>query len=157
MRAVRFAVWAVASIIFAGCSSHGGGPEPSSSGSPADAEDGALCDGTPADRVHIEIRYADDGTPEAIPAECVVRSGTRVVWRTRTGGAAFELEFQGGSPGLDVYATPEREQRDFHSRNQDGRQKVGISAKDVSHETGLKYDVVANGRRLDPAIIIRPR
>lgn len=156
MRAM-FAIWAAASTALAGCSSCSGGPTPAAGGGLPDTEDGALCDGAPADRVHIEIRYAGDGTPEAHPAECVVRAGTRVVWRTQEGAAAFELEFRGGSPGTDAYAPILREQRDFPSRSEGGRQKVGIAARDVDRETRLKYDVVANGRRLDPAIIIRPR
>ena len=107
--------------------------------------------------MHIEILYAADGMPQAHPAECIVRAGTRVTWRTQTGAAAFELEFEGGSPGTDAFAPRLRDQRAFPSRSEGGRQKVGISARDVDRETRLKYDVVANGHRLDPAIIIRPR
>src|SRR5690606_308615 len=139
-----------------GCASHVGETPPALGGAP-DPVDGVPCDGTPAEQVYVDVSYAGNGMPQVHPAECIVHSGTRVTWRTEAGAAAFELEFRGGSPGVDAFTRSLREQRDFPSRNAHGRQKVAIQARDVGSEVRLKYDVVANGERLDPAIIIRPR
>ncbi|MEL1263887.1 hypothetical protein [Pseudoxanthomonas putridarboris] len=120
--------------------------------------DGALCGTAVEGNVYIEITYAANGMPAVNPQVCRVLSGTEIVWRTPASvTAAFDLDFRDGSPGTARLGASGREQRNFPSSPQGGRQKVKIEARDVALETRLKYDVIANGKRLDPAIIIRPR
>lgn len=111
-------------------------------------EDGLRCDlPRVGERVHIEIRYADDGTPSAVPDECTVAPGTRIAWLGPDGNATpFELTFPGGSPaGRD--APPE-----LRSSEAGDRQKVTLVAGDT--EDRYKYQIAANGVLVDPAIII---
>lgn len=100
-------------------------------------------------RVHIEIRYAGNGTPSAMPAECTVAPGTRIIWRGPEDSAApFVIAFAGASP----------EATGGHGRlasdSVDARQKVVIVA---GGDAGTyKYGIAANGITVDPTIIIRP-
>lgn len=111
-------------------------------------DEGMRCD-VPrvGDRVHIEIRYAADGTPSAVPDECTVAPGTRIAWLGPDRNAApFELTFPGGSPaGRD--APPE-----LRSSEADGRQKAALVAGEATGR--YKYQIAANGVLVDPAIII---
>lgn len=125
--------------------------------------DGVPCvAGVTTDRVYLEVAYAADGTPLPI-AECTVRSGTTVTWRTRNGdGRAFKLGFKTGNPDdgsetTDREITAARGYREFPSAAEGGRQKARIKAKPVQARTYYKYDIQANGKVLDPVIIIDPR
>lgn len=113
----------------------------------ADA-DGALC-GTQAGTgpVYVDISYAVDGTPKASPEDCQVKVGTVITWRDppdRT--TQFNLVFSTASPGgphapLQVAAA-----------SVDNRYKVSITAQGAPGK--YKYGIQANGRMIDPAIII---
>ena len=127
-------------IGLAGCASDGGvgGLE----------DDGLRCDLPPmGGQVHVEIRYADDGTPSAVPEECTVAPGTRVTWRgPEETSTPFLLQFTQASPA------GRGEPRELPSRETADRQRVVIIAGDV--EGRYKYGIEANGITVDPAIII---
>ena len=124
----------------AGCASDGGlwGAE----------DDGLRCGLPPiGDRVHVEIRYADDGTPSAVPEECTVAPGTRITWRgPEETPTPFLLRFTEASPA------GRGEPRELPSRETADRQRVVIIAGEV--EGRYKYGIEANGIMVDPAIII---
>lgn len=129
-------------IGLAGCASNGNG------GRLDLVEDGVRC-GLPAigGRVHIEIRYAGDGTPSAVPEDCTVAPGTRITWRGPAGSATpFVLRFTSASPA------GRGEPRELSSGETVDRQKVVIVAGDI--EGRYKYAIEANGIVVDPAIII---
>lgn len=112
------------------------------------------------DRVHVDI-VLTHGRPDARPRLCVVRSGMEIVWRTAEQDAtAFKLVFA-DSPGHAAAAAGERERlaapRQFPSHRQDGRQQVGIIAKEVGSETPINYDIVLGAMAGDPGIKIVPR
>lgn len=111
-------------------------------------EDGLRCGLPPIDgRVHVEIRYAADGTPSAAPEECTVAPGTRITWRgPEQAPTPFLLRFAEASPA------GAREPRDLPSRETGDRQRVVIIAGEV--EGRYKYGIEANGITVDPAIII---
>lgn len=111
-------------------------------------EDGLRCDlPQVGDRVHVEIRYADDGRPSAVPDECRVAPGTRITWLgPDDGGTPFALSFPGGSPARDARG-------ELRSDRSGDRQKVVIVAGDAKGT--YKYEIAANGIVVDPAIIIR--
>ncbi|MDQ3287364.1 MAG: hypothetical protein M3Q42_03715 [Pseudomonadota bacterium] len=110
--------------------------------------DGLRCDLPNAgDRVHIEIRYAKDGRPSAVPDVCTVEPKTTITWRsTADSKTPFELRFPDGGPaGVS-------ERTEVRSSNVDENQKLVLVAGD--EEGRYKYDIVANGIVVDPAIII---
>lgn len=115
----------------------------------ASPDDGIACGLLPeAPRVFIEIRYDSQGTPSATPETCEIRSGTVVTWRGPAGDVApFEIAFKDASP----VATEPR--GTFHSKPDGDRQKVARRLDGASGR--YAYGVRANGRELDPAIIIR--
>lgn len=136
-------------------------PTPASTASPD--PDGVQCGANAsAAKVYIEIGYSS-GIPTATPDRCEVSSGTEIVWRGRVGDAvAFNLDFGDESPGLPVgmdgaYRSARQPQTRFPSSEQDGRQKVRITAKTVQSETSLAYGVITVQGAIDPIIIIRPR
>jgi hypothetical protein len=111
--------------------------------------DGALC-GTPGalSAVYIEIHYAGDGTPSAVPDKCTVSPNADITWRGPGGDLIpFEIVFPGESPAL-------RDDRPRLPASEDGgRYKVKIKA---SAKVGTyKYGISANGKEIDPAIIIK--
>ena len=125
-----------------GCASNGNGARLDL------VEDGVRC-GLPAigGRVHVEIRYANDGTPSAVPEECTVAPGTRITWRGPQDDATpFVLRFSDASPA------GRGEPRELSSRDTADRQKVVIVAGNL--EGRYKYGIEANGIMVDPAIII---
>lgn len=114
------------------------------------SSDGVRCDVQPlaGDRVSIEIRYADDGRPSAVPENCTVPPRTRITWRgPADDDAPYVLMFPGGSPAADGG------RGELPSRSVDGRQKVELLAGDT--EGTFKYSIRANGIEVDPAIIIK--
>lgn len=132
----------------AGCARNPGTASAPPPPRPSDA-DGARC-GSPAARgpVHIEIRYAGDGTPAAVPATCTVAAGTEITWRGPAGDLVpFEIVFPAASPAW-------RDDRPRLMASEAGRHyKVRIKASD---RPGIyKYGIKARGREIDPAIIIR--
>jgi len=96
---------------------------------------------------HIEIRYADDGTPSAVPEECTVAPGTRITWRgPEETPSPFVLRFTKANPA------GHGEPRELPSRAMAGRQQIGIIAGNVKGR--YEYGIEANGITVDPAIII---
>lgn len=130
----------------AGCSRP---PGPGGSGSPAvDTADGTRCgDSVVAGPVYIDIAYAADGTP-IDPGSCTVAPGTDVTWRGPSGQPVqFEIRFKAAAP-LD-----RGEPGVLPSAATGGRHKV---MRKVSGPKGrYNYGIEANGKELDPAIIIR--
>lgn len=129
-------------LCLAGCASNGFGERLEV------ADDGVRCDRSTMDmRVHVEIRYARDGTPSAVPEECRVARGTRVTWRGPDDDATpFVLEF--------TQASPAGRGQPLEIRS--GRTTNGHSIVIVAdNEPGIyKYGIQANGITVDPAIII---
>ena len=111
--------------------------------------DGAWC-GTPdaTGPVYVEIHYAGDGTPSAVPDTCTVDPGTDITWRGPPGELiAFEIVFPGESPALHG------ERAQLRSSVIDGHSRVRIKASDKPGS--YKYGIKANDIEVDPAIIIR--
>ena len=105
----------------------------------------------PACGATIAIEYASDGMPSANPKACLVRSGAELTWQTPVGDIRpFTLEFTNGS----VSDRDDRSSLPSHSNN--GRQSVTALIKSVAVETTVKYGIQANGKSIDPAIIIHP-
>ena len=133
-----------------GCGSYGETPK----GEPQDdgGEDGVACRDQPregAGRVYVDIAYGDDGTPGVAADTCAVWPGTTIVWRTPSGEARpFEILFKGDAPGSPLY------ERGVGERD---RYRASLTAPEVEAEMTYAYGIRANGRTLDPVIIIRPR
>lgn len=110
--------------------------------------DGLRCDlPRVGDRVLVEIRYANDGTPSAVPGECTVAPETRITWQsTADSTTPFERRFPDGSPAGRGERTQVRSSID------DEDQKIVLVAGD--QDGRYKYEIVANGIVVDPAIII---
>lgn len=96
--------------------------------------------------VYIEVTYADDGMPRVEPVRCAILDGTRVTWRgPRDEPVAFEVRFKQATPQM-------REQGALVSTSRDYRHRV---ERTLSRPGEYRYSVFANGKELDPAIIIR--
>lgn len=112
-------------------------------------DDGVRCGLVPgAEKVFIEIRYDAQGMPAASPESCEVPSGATVTWRGPSDDAtAFEIAFKGASPASSdprgVLGSHKRDDRQVVRRRVDGP------------PGRYEYGIRANGRELDPAIIIR--
>ncbi|KRG67493.1 hypothetical protein ABB27_09760 [Stenotrophomonas terrae] len=108
--------------------------------------------------VYVEVVLGPSG-PVITPETCVVRSGTRVAWRTAEGVLEpFELAFA-ESPVDPAHQrmAGSGAQKDFLSQRMGRRQEVLITAKEVSAESDIKYDVRIGAHHLDPGIKIMPR
>lgn len=111
--------------------------------------DGAWC-GTPgaSGPVYIEVHYAGDGTPSAVPDTCRVAAGTDITWRGPPGDlVAFKIVFPAASPAW------RDDRRLLVSSEVDRQYKVKIKAADQAGT--YKYGIQARGKEIDPAIIIR--
>lgn len=119
----------------------------------AACSDGSLCgSAAPGDPVYLEVSYAG-GMPAVDPDPCTVKQGTVVTWRGPLfDDTAFSLEFA-GLPGTAIVGSQTMAGRAnaFGSESQEFRHKVRMTADTTGQ---FKYDVVANGVRLDPHIII---
>ncbi|MGY0620001.1 hypothetical protein [Lysobacter sp. A378] len=135
-------------LFAAGCSSTG--PTPDGDGSPttpADPDGVACQDSAGAAAVHIDLEY--DGNAVSTPdAVCTVDRGTEITWRAPAGSSeAFQLQFADASPS--ARGMP----RSVDSSEQDGRQKVMITAGNASG--AYEYEIQTRLGGIDPAIIIR--
>lgn len=116
---------------------------------PAQADvDGRLCGSGTAEAVYLEVRYDADGMPSVEPAVCEIDRGTRVTWRGPVDTPVeFAIRFKGASPVANeprgVFVADRGSDRYRVQRVLDGA------------AGRYDYGVVANGRELDPAIIIR--
>jgi hypothetical protein len=85
--------------------------------------------------------------PSASPEECKVTNGTQIVWRTAENvRGEFEIDFEGES--VAGPAAP----RKTRSRENHSRQKATLTTN--NRVARYKYAIEANGKRLDPAVII---
>lgn len=99
----------------------------------------------------IAINYASDGTPSATPDPYSVAGGSLVTWQGAVDDSRpFTIEFEHGSPSGD------EERASLSSAAGNSRQTVTLRVKSVRVETDLKYSIIANGKREDPHIIIKP-
>lgn len=110
--------------------------------------DGVRCGEQDAGAVYLEVRYAADGLPQVEPAVCEIARGTRVTWR----GPAytpvdFRIRFKGASP-------VEGEPRGVFASESGQDRHRAVRVLDAAAGR-YDYAVIANGRELDPAIIIR--
>ena len=129
----------------AGCST-----PPGSAGTysaPVDAAEGKRCGkkvtGGP---VFISVAYRADGMP-IDPGECAVKSGTDVTWRGPDGEPViFEIYFKETAP------LESGERGPLSSVKADGRHKV--KRKIGGPKGRYAYGIKANGKELDPVIII---
>lgn len=112
------------------------------------AADGVRCGLVPgAAKVFIEVRYDAQGLPSASPETCEIPSGATVTWRGPAGdGTPFEIAFKAASPvstdPRGVLGSTKRDDRQVVRRRMDGA------------PGRYDYGIRANGRELDPAIII---
>jgi hypothetical protein len=97
--------------------------------------------------VFIEIAYAPDGMPQVTPQRCRIADATRVTWRGPADEpVVFQIRFKAAAPVI-------REEGELlASRSPDGRYRV---QRTLSGSGDYPYAVFANGKELDPAIIIR--
>lgn len=115
--------------------------------------DGIQCPIAPlaVNAVYIDIVYAADGTPSVAGAQtCGVQSGATITWRTKPGETRpFQLVFKEAHPA-----------EDDGKRDQGGvigdRYKYRVIAEKVPARTSYKYGIRANGKEVDPEIIIDP-
>jgi hypothetical protein len=146
------AVAAVAALTFvAGCST-GKAMQASVAAARMPAADGEVCpnrnNGAKGPMtVYIDVQYAPDGTPSAVPNECYIDSGATIVWRDpvdRT--TAFNLVFSDKTTG--------RELAQLKAASVARRYKLSAT---ISGESGqqFKYGIQANGKTVDPAVIIK--
>ena len=108
--------------------------------------------------VYVDVAAGPNG-PVIAPDECVVRSGTIVLWRTAENVLdPFELAFaespvDAATHRMSANGAP----KDFRSQRMGRRQAVEITAKEVTAENRIKYDVRIGSSHLDPGIKIMPR
>lgn len=112
-------------------------------------EDGRLCSLARAGEVYIQVGYDAGGTPVVRPDRCHVHPGARITWRgPDNDGRPFVIEFKAASAA-------EHGQGRIASEPGRGRSKASIVAKRVGGS--YAYSVKANGKELDPQIIIDPQ
>lgn len=99
----------------------------------------------------ISVDYASDGTPSARPEACRVQGGTLLTWQGAAGDAhPFTIQFMQGAPDGDAGRAI------LTSADINTRQSVTVRIKNVHATTNLKYGIAANGKQVDPHIIIIP-
>lgn len=110
--------------------------------------DGVPCGSGQSDAVYLEVRYGADGMPSVEPTVCEIDRGTRVTWRGPVDASvAFTIRFKGGSP------VTEEPRGTFPSKR--GKDRYRVQRTFDGPAGRYEYAVIANGRELDPAIIIR--
>lgn len=111
-------------------------------------DDGVRCgDSADATAVFVEITYDASGMSIVMPANCELRRGTRLTWRgPDRNHAAFQVRFKSASASSELRGS-------FGSTEHGGRQAIVARADSVPGR--YEYAVRANGKELDPAIIIR--
>lgn len=112
-------------------------------------EDGRLCGVARAGAVYIQIGYDASGMPVVNPDRCHVDPGTRVTWRGPDNDRrGFAIEFKAASAS-------DQGQGRIASEAAHDRSKASITAR--SARGSYAYSIWANGKELDPQIIIDPR
>ncbi|WP_206859632.1 hypothetical protein [Lysobacter changpingensis] len=145
------AVAAVAALTFAAGCSTSSAMQASVSPAALPADDGVLCpdqkEGKGGPTVYVDVKYAADGTPSAEPNKCFIDSGTIVVWRDppdRT--TMFNLVFSERRTGRKI--------ANLRSAKATTRYKL---SSEITGNPGdeIKYGIQANGKTVDPAVIIK--
>jgi hypothetical protein len=114
-------------------------------------EDGQPCSDTgPRHReVYIQIAYDASGMPVVHPEQCRVNPGTRITWRgpddLRT---PFEIAFKAASASADGQGS---------IASAFGRDRSRAAMVAARGRGSYAYSIIANGKELDPQIIIDPR
>lgn len=110
-------------------------------------DDGVRCgDAATATAVFVELSYDSSGMPVVDPANCELQRGTRLTWRgPKETLTAFQVRFKTASASSQLRGS-------FGSTDHGGRQ--AIVARADSAPGRYDYAVRANGKELDPAIII---
>lgn len=112
-------------------------------------EDGSLCGEVRSGPVYIQVGYDASGMPVVRPDRCQIDPGTRITWRGPDNDPrAFEIEFKAESASEHGY-------RRIPSAPGSDRSRARIVAK--RDRGSYAYSVKANGKELDPQIIIDPR
>jgi len=147
------AVVAVAALtVAAGCSTSKA-MQASVSAASLPKGDGVVCPSTKEEgkgpmTVYVDVQYAPDGTPSAVPNECYIDSGATVVWRDPPDrSTAFNLVFSDKRTGNRVANL---------KASMAAAKRYKLSAE-IRGESGqeFKYGIQANGRTVDPAVIIK--
>ena len=157
MRAFKLSVAMAAMVALAGlpgCQPPDGVDVPADDVPPghADAgtnEDGSRCGTARARAVYIQVGYDASGMPVVRPDRCEVDPGTRITWRGPDNDTrGFEIAFKAASAS-------EHGQQHIPSEAGNDRSRARIVAK--RDRGSYAYSVKANGKELDPQIIIDPR
>jgi len=114
-------------------------------------DDGVACPSDPAGKggptVYVDVNYAADGTPSASPDRCYIDSGTIVVWRDPADRTTmFNLVFSNKATMKEIAR--------LRSAQVAGRYKIS-SKITGSPKDFIKYGIQANGKTVDPAVIIK--
>lgn len=96
----------------------------------------------------IEVRYGQGGMPSVVPDECAVAQNTDVMWRGPDGNPTiFAIKF--------TTATPVWEDERLEAVSTRVGSYQEVKKKMTAKPGTYKYAIKANGKVLDPAIIIR--
>jgi hypothetical protein len=109
--------------------------------------------------VDIVVAYLDDGSPRVFPVEACVRVGGTIVWRTVDDELRpFSVEKKPGPAGWegDTDSAQQPGEKYAHGGgSSEGHQKLKVPAG--TKEGRFGYSVHANGKVLDPDVVIKPR
>jgi hypothetical protein len=135
-------------LLLAGCASTPPPPPPPPPG-PGGGEYPPLCIATGGNPSEVRIDVDSTTTPMSLnPKDCKVASGTRIVWREHH-NVAFEVDFPDHTPDQGNL-------KHFTSKSVGSNQEVEFKVKKVWFQHHYGYDVMINGTKLDPAIIVDP-
>ncbi|WP_342315155.1 hypothetical protein [Lysobacter sp. FW306-1B-D06B] len=147
------ALLAIAVVLSVSACSNGAAMQQSVRLTTPGADDGVVCPsveekGAGPKAVYVDIQYAVDGTPSAVPNKCYVDNGTTVTWRDPADRTTqFNLVFSNagltGTRGGALQAAQAAE-----------RYKVAAVIQGRPGDN-YKYGIQANGKVVDPAIIIK--
>lgn len=126
--------------------------------------DGVACGEAKAgDAVYVDVTYGSDGMPAAAPAICTVASGATITWRGPVfDGTVFDIESDADFRKGAAAALDERAAARAGKPGQPRLLQVGSASslfrQKITAVAGVagtyKYDIAANGKTLDPEIVI---
>jgi len=114
----------------------------------APGPDGVACSGNvQSGPVYIRVSYLPDGTPQLSTLDCAIHSGTDVTWiGPDDEPVQFKIRFKAAPPTASG-------ERMFDAEKDGDTYKVRRTL--AGAKGTYPYAVMANGKELDPAIIIR--